>query len=185
MNQAEWFVLNLFGLCIMLPMKKWFATISYISAIVILNMAVVYLPMIAAFGQRMSPADILVGIIYLGRDFAQQELRHYIFLAMLVGAVLSYVLATPTIALASMSAFIVGELIDWALFTFTRRPLSQRLVLSAVVSSPFDSAVFLGVIGRLTPLPFFIMTFSKIMGVMLLWALWYARRTQQQAELTA
>lgn len=156
-------------------MKRWIATISYILAIVILNMAVVYLPMVAAFGQHVSPADVMVGFIYLTRDFAQRELKHYIFIAMLVGAVLSYILATPTIALASMSAFLVGEIIDWAIFTFTKKPLSQRLLLSAVVSSPFDSAVFLGVLGRLTPLPFCVMTLSKIMGVMLLWVIWRQR----------
>lgn len=156
-------------------MKRWVATVSYILAIVILNMAVAYLPMVAAFGQHISPADVMVGLIYLGRDFAQRELKHYILLAMLVGAVLSYMLATPSIALASMSAFLVGEVIDWALFTFTKKPLSQRLLLSAIVSSPFDSAVFLGVLGRLTSLPFCIMTLSKVLGVMLLWAVWQFR----------
>ena len=101
-------------------MKKYLATISYIIAIVVLNMAVVYLPHVAAFGESFSPADVMVGLIYLVRDFAQREIRHYIFAAMIIGASLSYILATPDIALASASAFIVGECIDWSLFTFTK-----------------------------------------------------------------
>lgn len=153
-------------------MKRFVATGSYILAIVLLNMAVVYLPHVGAFGESFSPADVMVGLIYLVRDFAQREIRHYIFVAMLVGAALSYFLASHDIALASVSAFLVGELIDWALFTYTRKPLSRRLLLSAIVSSPFDSIVFLYVSGRLYWLPVLIMTGGKFIGVLILWLLW-------------
>ena len=153
-------------------MKRFLATTAYIIAIVLLNMAVVYLPHIAAFGESFSPADVLVGLIYLVRDFAQREIKHYIFVAMLVGAGLSYELATHDIALASLSAFLVGEMIDWALFTFTKKPLSQRLLLSALVSSPFDSVVFLYVSGRLLWLPMTVMTLGKFVGVFSLWLIW-------------
>jgi uncharacterized PurR-regulated membrane protein YhhQ (DUF165 family) len=91
---------------------------------------------------------------------------------MIIGAALSYVLATPDIALASASAFIVGELVDWSLFTFTKKPLSKRLLLSAIVSSPFDSVVFLYVSGRFHWLPVVIMTLGKFIGVFALWAMW-------------
>jgi uncharacterized PurR-regulated membrane protein YhhQ (DUF165 family) len=157
-------------------MKKYLATISYIAAIVVLNMAVVYLPHVAAFGESFSPADVLVGLIYLVRDFAQREIRHYIFAAMIIGASLSYVLATPDIALASASAFIVGECIDWSLFTFTKKPLSQRLLLSAIVSSPFDSVVFLYVSGRFHWLPVVVMTLGKFIGVLVLWLVWKTKK---------
>ncbi len=158
------------------------ATICYISAIVALNMAVVYLPHVGAFGASFSPADVMVGLIYLVRDFAQREIKHYIFAAMIVGAALSYFLATPDIALASASAFIIGELIDWSLFTFTNKPLSRRLMLSAVVSSPFDSVVFLYVSGRLHWLPVVVMTLGKFVGVLVLWTLWRVKATAKVAE---
>lgn len=158
------------------PMKRFIATACYIVAIVVLNMAVVYMPHVAAFGESFSPADVMVGLIYLVRDFAQREIRHYIFGAMIIGAALSYVLATPDIAMASASAFIVGELIDWSLFTFTKKPLSQRLLLSAIVSSPFDSVVFLYVSGRFHWLPIVVMTIGKFVGVLALWASWTFKR---------
>lgn len=139
------------------------------------------------FGQSFSPADVTVGIIYLIRDFAQREIRHYIFIAMIIGAALSYVFASKEIAVASISGFMVGELIDWAIYTFTKRPLSKRLILSASISSPFDSAVFLAVAGRLTPVPFAMMTLGKFLGVFVLWAVWRvrSRRALEKQEAAA
>ena len=153
-------------------MKRFLASICYIVAIVVLNMAVVYLPHVAAFGESFSPADVMVGLIYLVRDFAQREIKHYILPAMLMGVLLSYMLATPQIALASASAFLVGEAIDYLIFTFAKKPLSQRLLLSAIISSPFDSMVFLSVGGRFYWLPITVMTLGKFVGVLCLWLVW-------------
>ena len=152
------------------------ATLSYISFIVLLNTCIVYLPGVAAFGESFSPADILVGGIYIIRDFAQRELRHYVLIAMIIGATLSYFLASKALALASVSGFAVGEILDWAIYTFTKKPLSQRLVWSSLLSSPIDSWVFLGVSERLHWLSFTVMTLGKMLGVMLLWLLWKYRR---------
>ena len=50
--------------------------------------------------------------------------------------------------MASAAAFAVGELGDWAVYTFTRRPFSQRILISSLIGAPLDSIVFLGM-GRL------------------------------------
>jgi queuosine precursor transporter len=160
--------------------NKLTATLSYISCIVLLNCLFVKLPGVSAFGQAFSPADAVVGIIYIVRDFAQREIKHYIFLAMLIGSVISYLLADPVIALASVSAFISGEVCDWGIFTFTKKPLSKRLILSSIISSPIDSVIFLYVANRLHVLSFCIMTLGKITGVMLLWLLWRQRHNLSQ-----
>ncbi len=160
--------------------NKLTATLSYIGCIVLLNCLFVKLPGISAFGQAFSPADAVVGIIYIVRDFAQREIKHYIFLAMLIGSVISYSLADPVIALASVSAFVSGEVCDWGIFTFTQKPLSERLLLSSIISSPIDSIVFLSVAHRLHFLPFTVMTVGKIIGVMLLWLLWQQRQNISQ-----
>lgn len=116
--------------------------------------------------------DPVAGIIYLLRDFAQAELGHFIFFAMAIGAGISLWLADPVIAKASVCAFIVGEMVDWALYTYTRRPLSDRLILSASLSAPLDTVVFLAMIGRLNILSLTIMTIGKIIGISLIWWLW-------------
>lgn len=159
--------------------NRFTATVSYIACIVFLNMLVVRLPLVHSFGEHFSPADILVGIIYIVRDFAQREIKHYILVAMVAGSVLSYFLATPAIALASACSFMVGEIIDWSIFTYTQKPLSKRLILSSVISSPIDSVVFLALAGRLMLLPFIIMSIGKIVGVYCLWSAWKWRQSKK------
>lgn len=153
-------------------MRRLIATISYILMVVALNTLFVYMPGVSAYGQSFSSADMLVGSIYIVRDFAQREIKHYIIIAMLIGTGLSYFLADKQIAIASVSAFAVGELLDWAIYTFTKKPLSQRLMLSSLVSSPVDSLVFLLAANRLHWMEFSIMTLGKVTGVIVLWAIW-------------
>src|SRR5690348_7027339 len=105
---------------------RFIATLTYIVFIIFLNMVMVYCPPIHIFSYPISPGDAVVGFIYIVRDFTQREIKHYVFFAMLIGAGASYVLANHAIAIASVSAFIVGELVDWSVYTFTKRPLSQR-----------------------------------------------------------
>lgn len=161
-------------------MKKYIATASYIITILLLNTAFMVLPGVAAFGEHFSLADPFVGLVYIVRDFAQREIRHYVIFAMLVGTLLSYVLANKVIALASVSAFATGEIIDWAIYTFTRKPLSQRLLWSSIISTPIDSFVFLYVAHRLSWLPFTLMTIGKIIGIIILWAGWKIKNARTE-----
>jgi uncharacterized PurR-regulated membrane protein YhhQ (DUF165 family) len=46
------------------------------------------------------------------------------------------------IALASMTAFIVSESLDWFIFKILKRPFASRVVWSNLVSCPVDSFVF-------------------------------------------
>ena len=119
--------------------------------------------------------DPAAGIVYLVRDFAQRELGHRIFVAMVIGSLLSYFLATPAVALASVSAFIAGELIDWSIFTLSKKPLSQRLIWSACISAPIDSLIFISLLGYLSIASFTLMTAGKIIGVCIIWLIWKAR----------
>jgi len=162
-----------------IKISKITATLSYIGSILFLNLLLVRLPLVSSFGEQFSPADMLVGIIYLVRDFAQREIKHYVILAMLIGALLSYLFATPDIAIASLSSFIAGELLDWALFSFTKKPLSQRLLLSSLISSPIDSLLFLWLADRLHWVPFTIMSTGKIIGIFALWLTWIARQNRK------
>jgi queuosine precursor transporter len=93
-----------------------------------------------------APSGVLVvGLALVLRDLVQRRLGRYWALAAIgVGAVLSAVLAPPSLILASTAAFLLSELTDLAVYT----PLQQRgLVLAVVASSVvgliIDSAVFL------------------------------------------
>lgn len=155
------------------------ATCTYILSIMSINIGFAYVPMYHVWGYEVSPLDIITGIVYLLRDFAQRELGHYVFIAMLIGVGISYYLSDPYIVKASIAAFIVGECIDWIIFTFTKKPLSQRLLGSAMISSPIDSLVFLYYLHHLNLLSWSILTVSKVLGVLVIWQGW---RMQQRAQ---
>ena len=161
------------------------ATLTYILFIVFVNWFLVAFPAVSLFGGSLSPADGIVGFIYLVRDFAQREIKHYVIIAMFLGAAISYFMSDKTIALASVAAFLIGESIDWAVYTFTKRPLSKRLLLSAMISSPFDSVVFLAMIHRLDWLSFTMMCVGKMLGVLLLWGIWKYKRNKSPATAAA
>ena len=160
------------------PFRYW-GTACYIIMITVINVAFTTLPIYQIWQCDISPMDAVAGIIYLFRDFSQRELGHYVFIAMIIGAVLSYALASPAIAVASISAFAVGEIIDWSIFTFTKRPLRDRLLWSALISSPFDSAVFLFGIHRFNLLAVAVMTIGKLIGVWIIWFIWLQRSKQK------
>lgn len=161
---------------------RYFAVIFYIIFIFIVNVCFTYLPSMSIGANEISAGDFLVGFIYLIRDFAQRQIGHWVILAMLIGTVLSFWLADPIVANASVCAFAVGELIDWGIFSFTRKPLSERLIWSAGISAPIDTLVFLWVAGHLSWLEFTTMTAVKFLGVYTLWKYWQVRQRTLMAK---
>ena len=91
--------------------------------------------------------------------------------AMAVGVAISYLMAGPQIAIASAAAFLISELADWAVYSFTKRPLSQRILFSSVLGTPIDTVVFLTMIGFFSVTGAVVMTASKLLGALIVWLL--------------
>lgn len=157
-------------------LRRYKATLSYILLIVVLNKLYVVTPLTMFFQEMVSPIDITVGMVYVFRDFAQREIGKSVLYAMLLAGLLSYILADQTVAFASLTAFMVGEFIDWGIFTYTNKPLSQRLLWSALFSAPIDSFVFLALVGRANILAMSVMTLTKFLGVLIVWSIWRLQR---------
>jgi uncharacterized PurR-regulated membrane protein YhhQ (DUF165 family) len=51
-------------------------------------------------------------------------------------------LFSPTLALASLGAFVVAEGLDWAVFTASPLSFRGRVIVSNLVGTPMDSVVF-------------------------------------------
>jgi hypothetical protein len=102
-------------------------------------------------GGMFQPLAIVTGLVLVVRDFAQRELKHWIFGAMIVGLALSSLTSWITIVVASGAAFLVSETVDWAVYTFMKRPLSERILLSSVVSAPLDQIVFIWLASLVVP----------------------------------
>lgn len=97
-------------------------------------------------GGLMAPSGVLmVGLALVLRDLVQRRLgTAYGLGAILVGTLLSALLAPASLVVASAVAFLLSELVDFAVFT----PLQRRgLVLAVLISSGVgliaDSILFL------------------------------------------
>jgi uncharacterized PurR-regulated membrane protein YhhQ (DUF165 family) len=112
----------------------------------------------------------VVGFVFVLRDLVQRRYGHKVLLAMLVAAGLSYLTADPFVATASVAAFLVSEAADWLVYTWTKRPLADRVLLSSAVSVPLDSLVFLGLIGLLIPQLIAVQIVSKFAAALVVWA---------------
>jgi len=149
----------------------------YIALIVIVNYGFTVVPLVPLpDGTMWPPMSLAVGFIFVVRDFAQREIGHRVLLAMLIGATLSFFMASPFVAVASVAAFLVSELADWGVYTVTNKPLSQRIFYSSLIGTPLDSAVFLYLIGHFSLVGIIAMTASKMLGALAVW--WMIRRRE-------
>lgn len=143
--------------------------IAYVAAIFVLNLGFSYVPMIDLGFGMFSPMALLAGAVFVLRDFAQRQVGHYVLFGMAAGAALSYLMADPFVATASVLAFGIAELADWALYTITKKPFKDRVFISSLVSTPVDTLVFLFVISGLTVGTFGLMVLSKMVAAVAVW----------------
>jgi hypothetical protein len=152
----------------------------YMACVVLVNYAFDVAPLLTLPGGEVwSPVSLGVGLVFVVRDYAQREIGHLILPAMLLGGLLSWFMATPAVALASVCAFLAGEFLDWAVYTGTRRPFSQRVLLSSALGTPVDSAIFLSLMGIFSVPGLLIMTAGKMLGALLVFYL--TRRREYSA----
>lgn len=119
-------------------------TFVYVALIPFINWSFTWAPMWELLpGWAFNPVTIVTGLVLVVRDFAQREVGHYVLIAMAVALALTAVAAGPELALASGGAFAIAEMVDWALFTFTKYRLSTRVLLSSAIAAPLDTTLFL------------------------------------------
>ena len=134
----------------------------YVVLILLINLGFEYIPLIDLGFGLFSPLAVVAGAVFVARDYAQRSVGHGVLLAMTLGCALSFFMASPEIALASLSAFAISEFTDWLIFTTTNKPFYKRILISSVISTPIDSLVFLYLIDTLTIATFVLMVLSKL-----------------------
>lgn len=156
------------------------AMLAYVAGVVIVNLGFSYLPLFHTPLGTFAPMAIVVGGIFVLRDYAQRSAGHGVLAAMAVGVLLSYLLAAPYVALASAAAFAVSELVDWLVYTRRKDlPFASRVLLSSIVATPVDSLIFLVGIGGFNFSTFVIMVTSKLLVA---FALYYRHWGREQAN---
>jgi len=88
---------------------------------------------------------VWIGMAFVARDVVQLTLGKVAALvAIAVGVALSYALADPALATASVIAFGLSELLDFGIYTrLARRRFVLAVLVSSVAGSFLDSALFL------------------------------------------
>lgn len=146
--------------------------VPYVGFVVLLNAGFSHSPDLDWFW------SLLVGGVLVLRDFTQRAWGHGCLALMALAAVLSYILGSPEVALASATAFAVSETTDWLVFTITGRPFADRVLLSTVISAPVDTTVFLTLAELFSWPLFFLGTGSKAAAGFLIWAVLRWRRVE-------
>ena len=97
-------------------------------------------------GPLMAPSGVMmVGLALVLRDLVQRRLgRTVALMAIVAGAALSGAVAPPSLVLASIAAFLLSELADFAVYTpLQARGLVLAVLASSVVGLIVDSLLFL------------------------------------------
>ncbi len=107
---------------------------------------------VGGFGQEATAGTLAAGAALALRDAVQDALgKAGMLIAVVVATALSYFVSAPSIALASATAFLLAELLNFLIYTplRNRSRLGDRRWAAAVTSSSIagavvDTAVFLG-----------------------------------------
>jgi len=148
---------------------------GYIAAVVLLNIGFSYVPLIETPVGMLSPMAVLAGAVFVIRDFAQRKAGHYVLVAMAAATILSYLLADPYVATVSAIAFAISEIADYLIYSLTRKPFHERILISSFISTPVDTAVFLLGIEHFTLGTFVLMVAAKLIAAFFVWGSYKAR----------
>jgi queuosine precursor transporter len=124
---------------------------AYTAAILAANIMTANLGQVpVGLGFTVTAGTFAAGFALLARDLVH---RHgglkWALAGIAAGAVLSWVLATPALAIASTVAFAGAELVDLAIFAPTRQRygFAAGAIASNIISAPLDTALFLHLAG--------------------------------------
>jgi uncharacterized PurR-regulated membrane protein YhhQ (DUF165 family) len=133
--------------------RRW--TALYVGLMPLINWSFAAVPTFAIpeylGGGAFQPLAIVTGLVLVVRDFTQREIKHWVWGAMIVGLALSTLTSWITIVVASGAAFLISESVDWAVYTLSKRPLSQRIMISSLASAPLDQVVFIWLASFVVP----------------------------------
>lgn len=146
-------------------MPLW--SIAYVLSIVAVNLSFDYLPPLSLWGDVFwSVGSVLAGAIFVLRDFSQREVGKWrCLLFMAVSGVITYLMASPFVAVASLLAFAVSELCDYFAFNLVKGGFRRKVLVSSLMSVPVDTSVFLTMIGHMSTATFLVMTLSKLLAL--------------------
>jgi uncharacterized PurR-regulated membrane protein YhhQ (DUF165 family) len=122
----------------------------YIATIVLANLFTTTFGLVPiCFGLMVTAGTFAAGFALIARDAVQVKSgKAIVLIAIVFGAAISAITSNPSIAIASGIAFLVSELVDFAVFTPLKpKSLAGAVVTSSVISAPVDTVLFLHLAG--------------------------------------
>lgn len=150
--------------------------VAYLLMVVFVNLGFSYLPIV---GTPLGPVPLMaffVGCVFVLRDYAQRSAGHHVLWAIALACVISWWLGDPVVVVASVTSFAVSELLDYTIFTITKKPFHQRVVISSLVAVPVDSFIFLHMIGFASWGSIIAMSVSKFLASAVLYVIYEGRK---------
>lgn len=158
--------------------------ILYFLVVVLVNVGFsIFPPVDLPIIGTVPPVAFAVGLVFVLRDYAQRVVGHKVFGAMVVATVVSYFMADPTIAIASAAAFLVGEVIDWIVYTVTKKPFHSRVLISSAIAVPIDTFIFLYMIDFYSLGVMAAMVFSKLVASLVVWISYETKKAYSVRQL--
>jgi uncharacterized PurR-regulated membrane protein YhhQ (DUF165 family) len=149
--------------------KGIIAVAAYVAAIVGANVLTAHFGLVpVGFGLVATAGTYAAGLALLARDFVHRYAgTGWVLAGIGFGIVLSWLLASPALALASAAAFAIAELADLGAFAVARRRRGfiTSAAVSNVVAAPLDTVVFLAIAG-------FPLTWEVLAGQLVAKLLW-------------
>lgn len=132
-------------------MKLAASIAAYAAAIITANLMTAHLGLVpVGFGLIVSAGTFAAGFALLARDLVH---RHgglkWALAAIAIGAIASWFLASPQLAIASTVAFAAAELVDLTIYAPTRKRygFATAAITSNIISAPIDTILFLHLAG--------------------------------------
>lgn len=139
------------GAVVRIRVKANLALLSYVSTIVLANWLTTTFGLVpVGFGLLATAGTYAAGLSFGLRDLCQTYAgKTATFVAVVLGALISGIVAAPQIAVASAVAFLVSESFDFAIYTPLRAKgaTATAIVASNTAGSIIDTLLFLAIAG--------------------------------------
>lgn len=129
---------------------RYLIAVGFLSTTLLANYATSTWGMVpVGFGLVATAGTYFAGLSFVLRDSVQDAYgKRWAITLVVIGALLSYLVADPFIALASGVAFLVAELADLAVYTpLRKRGYIRAAIASNIVGALVDTVLFLWIAG--------------------------------------
>lgn len=125
--------------------KKTGWAMAYLISIIIANLFVIWFGIVHVAGLTFPAGVVFVGLTFSFRDYVQRYWGDWAcWIWMLLATAITFYF-NKQIAVASVSAFVISEAVDWFAFKTLKMPFRKRIYISNLFSCPLDSIIFVSI----------------------------------------